>query len=252
MHNVATLEVAPDIALYHVGPSLDHGPLPSLFYFALSGRDSLAKDPYNQPVQFLQKHMFRSFSMDLPAHENQLSPTDALTVWAEDFSRGYNCLGEFLDKTSQAIDFAIRERFVDPKKLAIAGLSRGGLIAAHIAARDERFRFLLAFAPMTKLGVAKEFSHLREDPTVRSFDTLDLAQDLCNRHIRIYIGNRDTRVETRSCFEFAAALADKAYEKKIRSPQIEFIMSPSTGQMGHGTPPEVFRAGSMWIAECLK
>src|SRR5262245_61042258 len=92
------LTVAPDVALYHTGPALDHGPLPSIFYFALSGPDSLCTDPYNQPVVFLRGKMIRFFSMTLPGHENGLSPNDALQVWADDFAKGINCLEEFFEK----------------------------------------------------------------------------------------------------------------------------------------------------------
>jgi len=245
------LTVAPDISLYHSGPALDHGPLPSFFYFALSGPDSLCLDPINQPVQFLHGKMIRVFSMTLPGHENNLPATEALTLWAEDISRGIDCIGNFLDKAATAIDFAIKEKFADPSKIAAGGLSRGGFIASHVAARDERIRHLLAFAPLTKLRKAKEFSQMQDHPLVRSLDLEHLSESLCNRHVRIYIGNRDMRVGTRSCFDFAMSLTEKAHEKKIRTPQIEMIMTPSVGQHGHGTSPESFAQGSDWLATNL-
>lgn len=248
----SALTVAPDLALYHVGPALDHGPLPSFFYFALSGPDSLCLDPFNQPVQFLQGKMVRIFSLTLPGHENNLPPTQAIHLWAEDISKGMDSIENFLDQIGAALDFAIREKFADPSKIAFGGLSRGGFIAAHAAAREERARFLLLFAPMTQLGKAKEFAHLQEHPVVRSYDLAHLAEPLCNRHVRLYIGNHDTRVSTRSSFDFTQSLTEKAVEKKIRSPQIEMIISPSIGQMGHGTPPEIFRQGTQWLEESMK
>lgn len=248
----SALTVAPDLALYHVGPALDHGPLPSFFYFALSGPDSLCLDPFNQPVQFLQGKMVRIFSLTLPGHENNLPPTQAIHLWAEDISKGKDLIENFLDQIAAALDFAIREKFADPSKIAFGGLSRGGFIAAHAAAREERARFLLLFAPMTQLGKAKEFDHLQDHPLVRSYDLARLSEPLCNRHVRLYIGNHDTRVSTRSSFDFTQSLTEKAVEKKIRSPQIEMVISPSIGQMGHGTPPEIFRQGTDWLAHCLK
>ncbi len=247
----AELRVSPDVALYHSGPALDHGPLPSFFYFALSGPDSLCLDPFNQPVQFLHGKMIRVFSMTLPGHENALPPAQALSLWAEDISKGLDPIGDFLDKAALAIDFAIREKFADPSKMAVGGLSRGGFIAAHVAARDPRFRFLLGFAPLTKLHKAKEFAQMQDHPLVRSLALETLAEFLCDRHVRLYIGNYDTRVGTRSCFDFSMSLAEKAHEKKIRSPQVELIISPSVGQMGHGTPPSIFQQGADWIANCL-
>lgn len=242
------LKVRNDLTLYHSGPSLDHGPLPSLFYFALSGPDSLCLDPYSQPVQFLSSQMIRVFSLTLPAHENNLPATQAVETWSQDYERGQDPIGEFLEDCAAAVSFAIEQKFADPKKLAAAGLSRGGLIAFHLAARDDRFRHILAFAPVTKLSKVKEFSNRNLDP---SLDAELLAPSLADRHFRIYIGNRDTRVGTRSCFDFAMALTENAAAKKIRTPQIEMIITPSIGQHGHGTSPEVFRQGADWISSSL-
>src|SRR3990167_9308959 len=99
----SALSVSSDVTLYHVGPSLDHGPLPSLFYFALSGPDSLCKDPYNQIIQFLSGRFMRFFSLTLPAHEVELPPTEAIGTWAEEFSQGIDRLSPFFDQISQAI-----------------------------------------------------------------------------------------------------------------------------------------------------
>lgn len=227
------LTVAPDITLYHTGPALDHGPLPSLFYFALSGPDSLTLDPYNQPVQFLHGQMIRIFSMTLPAHENNLPPADAVKIWNEEMAKGLDPISPFLDSVQLAIDFAIREKFVDPHKMATAGLSRGAFIAAHIAARENRFRFLLGFSPLTRVG---------------KLDLNHLAEKLSDRHVRLYIGNCDTRVGTRNCFDFAMALVE---HKKQRTAQVELFISPSIGKEGHGTSPEIFQEGAKWITQLI-
>jgi esterase FrsA len=249
---ISALSVAPDITLYHTGPCLDFGPLPSLFYLALSGPDSLTLDPYNQPIQFLRGKMIRIFSLTLPGHENGLAAKDALKVWAEDLFYGRNCIENFLDQAEQAVAFAIRERFIAPDKMAIAGLSRGGLFAFHLASRLEQFRFILAFAPITKLNKAKEFEALQEHPVVKNLDAEALTENLCDRHIRFYIGNDDTRVGTHSCFDFAMSLVAMAHRKKIRPPQVELFITPSIGHMGHGTSPEIFSQGAHWIADVLK
>ena len=242
----SALNVGPDITLYHTGPALDYGPLPSFFYFSISGPDSLMLDPFNQPVQFLHGEMIRVFSMTLPGHENGLPAKEAMSLWAEDISKGIDCVGDFLEKAKMAIDFAIREKFVNPHKMATGGLSRGGFIAAHLAARDERFRFLLGFAPLTKLGRIKEFHGMKENTLVRSLDLTHLSHPLSNRHVRLYIGNQDTRVGTHECFEFAMSLVE--HKKQA---QVELFITPSIGQMGHGTPPEIFQQGAQWIAKSI-
>lgn len=242
------LKVAPDVTLYHTGPALDHGPLPSLFYFALSGPDSLCLDPFNQPVQFLQGKMIRIFSMTLPGHENDLPPKEAMKIWAEDLEKGSDCIGEFLNAAELAVNFAVKEKFADPEKMATAGLSRGGFAAAHLAARDPRFRYFVAFAPLTRLSKIKEFSHLTDHPFVNSLDLVHLSKLLSDRHIRLYIGNEDTRVGTDGCFDFMKSLVK---HKKNRIAQVELFISPSIGQMGHGTSPEIFKQGADWVASLL-
>jgi len=245
------LSVAPDLFLYHAGPSLDLGPLPAVFYLALSGPDSLCTDPYNQPIQFLSGKMIRCFSLTLPAHEAKLSPLDALKTWAEDFSRGIDPLKPCIDQIEATLDFAIHHRFVDPHHVAIAGLSRGGLIAAFAMEKEPRFRYHLSFAPLTKLGCAKEFHHLKDSPLVQSYSALKTAPLIADRRHRLYVGNRDQRVSTKSCFDFAMALVEEAHKAGVRTPPVELIITPSIGRDGHGTPPEVFRQGADWLAECL-
>lgn len=244
----SAIRVNPEVTLYHTGPALDHGPLPSFFYFSLSGPDSLTLDPFNQIVQFLRGQMIRVFSLTLPGHEANLSPHKALSLWAEDFSRGVDCIGNFLDQTQTAIDFAIKEKFVKVDKMATGGLSRGGFIAAHLAAREPRFRFLLGVAPLTRLDQAREFSDLHNNPLLQNYSLDKIAGAIADRHIRFYIGNEDTRVSTRACFDFAMQIVEK---KQTRTSQVELFISPSIGQMGHGTPPEVFKQGADWISTCL-
>jgi esterase FrsA len=200
-------------------------------------------------VQFLSDRWIRFFSMTLPAHENGLSPHDALQTWAEDMAKGIDVFGEFLDAAQKAVEFAIHQKLVDPTKLAVAGLSRGAFFASHLAAREKRFRHILQFAPITRLEKTKEFHSLKENALLRSHDLFALAPQIADRNIRFYIGNRDTRVDTRSCFEFAMHLVENASTK---SPSIGLIISPSIGQHGHGTSPEIFRDGANWLADCLK
>ncbi len=247
-----SLAIAPDLELYHSGPNLDSGEMPALFYFALSGPDSLCTDPYNQPVQFLRGRQVRVFSLTLPAHENKLPPEDAIRVWAEEMARGQDPLARFLDSAQMAVEYAIRQKLADSKRLAVAGLSRGGLLGALLAARMPEIQTVLGFAPLVKLTIAKEFHSMAHHPTVLSYDISREAFRLGPKRLRFYIGNCDTRVSTRACFECVEELVAAANEQQIRSPQIELILTPSIGRMGHGTPPEVFKRGVQWIAETLK
>lgn len=248
----SALSIAPDLELYHSGPHLDSGEMPALFYFALSGTDSLCTDPYNQPVQFLRGRQIRIFSLTLPAHENKLSPDDALRIWAEEMANGQDPLARFLDNAQMAVEYAIRHKLADPSRIAAAGLSRGGLFASLLAARMPEIKTVLGFAPLVRLNFAKEFHPLAHHPIVASHDVSREAHRLASKRLRYYIGNCDTRVSTRACFECIEEIVEAANEKQIRSPQIELILTPSIGRMGHGTSPEVFNQGARWIADTLK
>ncbi|MBX9745050.1 MAG: esterase family protein, partial [Chlamydiales bacterium] len=161
------------------------------------------------------------------------------------------CLQLCIDQIQTALHFAIEKKFVDPQKVAIAGLSRGGLIAAFAAAEEPLFRHLLAFAPVTELRKTKEFLPLQDSPLVRFYDAKRLAPLLANRRIRIYIGNRDERVSTKDCFDFTMELVEKAHAARVRPAQIELIITPSLGHMGHGTSPNIFHQGAQWLIEQL-
>lgn len=217
--------------LYYTGPSLADGPLPTLFYFALSGEDSLGTDPYNQPVQFLQGTPLRIFSLTLPLHDGTFSYQEAIEAWTEDL------LLSFFDEAEDAIRYTERQGWIQKGKLALAGLSRGGLIASHLTARLPEVSYLLGFAPVTR------------PRTLPKLDLLLIADKLCDRHVRFYIGNRDERVSTRNTTEVVLRLAELSSH---RSPQIELILTPSIGQMGHGTSFETFSKGAEWIATILR
>lgn len=245
------ISIDPSLKLYHTGPPLDTGSLPTVFYFALSGPDSLCTDPFNQPVRFLSDFPIRVFSLTLPAHENNLSPHDALNVWAEEMRQGKDPLQTFLEEAQRAIEYTIHQKLADPKRIALAGLSRGGLLASLLSAKMNGIDTVLGFAPLVKLSLAQEFQSQQNDPLVSSYDLTRYTKELATKKIRFYIGNRDLRVSTKACFATLQEIVEKSFEQKIRSPQIELTMSPSIGHKGHGTSPEIFKQGALWLADHL-
>jgi len=241
-----------DVDVYYIGPDLSKGPLPTLFYFALSAEDSLGLDPFNQPVKCLAGLPMRVFSMTLPGHEDKLPPTEALYRWAEEIAAGRPLVSSFVSQVKEVVSHLLEKGVIREDALGISGLSRGGFLATHVAAEIPLFRYLLAFAPLTQPAFAKELQTIAHLPSVQSLSLHHLVDRLTHCHVRFYIGNLDTRVNTRFCFDFIQALAQKDYEEQIRSPQVELFITPSIGRDGHGTAPEIFRAGAEWIAHKLK
>jgi len=240
------------LEVVHQGPGLNEGPLPTLFYFALSGEDSLTLEPINQPAVALVHARVRVFSMTLPAHGSDYDPVKAMHAWAEALANGDDVIARFLDQAEKNISLLIEEGLIDVHHLAIAGLSRGGFIAAHLAAREPRIGVVLGYAPLTRLDKVVEFQALSHNLHVQALDLFKIAHLLIHKHVRFYIGNRDTRVGTESAFAYIKALADSAYEQGIRSPGAELIVNPSIGHKGHGTSPETFNDGINWLQKIWK
>ncbi len=234
--------------LFYCGPALDDGALPAIIYLAISGSDSLTLDPLNQPVTFLsQRYKVRIFSLTLPAHEPPLKPQDAFAEWADAFSKKNDLLRPFIKRVAQAADFLIESQIAT--KVGIAGLSRGGFLALHSAAISTHLKTILAFAPVSQLGLSKEFSSLSSDPIVQQLDLSCICDKLFEKSIRVYIGNHDELVSTAACFSFIQRLSDTAYKNRIRSPQVEMIISPSIGYQGHGTAKHLFEEGAAWLVK---
>jgi esterase FrsA len=223
--------------VHFIGPPLEEGPMPTLFYFSLSARISLEQDPFNQPVQFLEGTPIRVFSVTLPAHENNLSPENAMDVWEERMKGGDLVIPPFIEKLKGIVDEL--KPHIKEGNLIAAGLSRGAYIACHLAAVCPEITHLLGFAPLTRFRAAKEL------------DLETLAPSLYNRTIRFYIGNHDTRVGTDYAFSFIDHLAKEAHKHRIRSSPIELIVGPSIGYQGHGTSPKIFKEGAAWVKEVL-
>ncbi len=230
-----SVELKGGLTFCYVGPDLHEGPLPTLLYFALSARDSLETDPYNQPVQYLAGRRMRIFTVTLPEHEEGKRPEDAIPKWTDRLAAGDNFLPPFFKQVAEGIDHLFEMGAIE--SLVAAGLSRGGLLACHVAALEPRIKAILAFAPMTQLNESLDINHL--------------AEALIDRKIRFYIGNNDTRVGTENAFAMIHALAKAGKEARIRDLPYELIISPSIGHQGHGTSPEIFKAGAEWVANEL-
>jgi len=236
------------LTIYHLGPDLNLGPLPAYFYFALSGKESLTLDPFNQPAVYMAEHPVRVFSLTLPGHGEGYTTNTAISLWANELSSGHNIIQEFIENAKETIDYLIDQQVIDPQHLATAGLSRGGFIATHLAASHEKIGALVGYAPMTRLTYLQEFEGVRS----HSLDLIHLVDKLVNKKVRFYIGNRDVRVGTEESFKFIEVLTEAGYQAGYRSPSAELIISPSIGHKGHGTPPHIFRDGVEWIYKQLE
>ena len=244
------IQAGPELEVAHLGPPLEKGHMPAVFYFALSSQESLEIDPYNQPAIPLIAHGVRLFSFNLPAHGPNLNAIDAIQVWAEEFKQGRDLLSPFFDQVAVAIEALVDKGLIVREKIGAMGLSRGGFVAMHIAARCPLIRYLVAFAPMVDLKFAKEFANV--DPNaVSALDLKNQIPSLAGLPIKFFLGNHDNRVGTHLSFDLIAQLSNRAFENGLRSPPQEMVVSPSIGHMGHGTSKETFELGAYWLGKKL-
>jgi acetyl esterase/lipase len=168
-------------------------------------------------------------------------------------TKGDYLLEDFFENVVRAIHWLIEKKIVEPASMAAGGLSRGGFVATHIAARLKHIQTVLGFAPLTELMLLKEFT---ENPSLKrrtsELDLLTLIDALTHvRHLRFYIGNLDTRVGTDACYHFIRQLAEKGHEKHVRHQKIELRITQSIGHKGHGTDPQIFEEGGRWVKNLL-
>jgi predicted esterase len=249
-----TYDINPQLSFSYVGPPLDQGPLPSLFYFSLSAEDSITLEPFNTPITLMSPFLhkkFRIFSMTIPGHENHLPKEKAIHFWAEKIRKGIDPILPFIEQICDVIDYLFNQDLLIKEKIVLSGLSRGAYIATLVAAKHPLCNTVLGFSPLIKFMVTKEFEDLSNNPLVESLSLTTYLENLTHTKIRYYIGNRDTRVGTRNAFEFITNLANLAHEERARDGSFELLLYPSTGFMGHGTPEDIFQEGCNWIQKQL-
>src|SRR6185503_18464661 len=106
------LKTPSGLIFYYLGPDLKMGPLPALFYFSLSGPESLSLEPYNHLPQRLKKERMRTFSLTLPGHEEGLNKFHAMKYWADSIREGSYLLEELIIKIDEGISWLIEQEIV--------------------------------------------------------------------------------------------------------------------------------------------
>lgn len=237
------------LPLFYLGPDIEEGPLPAVLYLALSAEESLLEDPFNQAVVQLRNSPIRVFSVDLPFHGKDLDSRKALEQWAHRFAQGEDLVSHFLLKLEETLSHLFTLKAIQNNNLAVMGLSRGGFLVNHLAARMPEISTILSYAPLTKISAGKDFEFLSTCPILESLNLHHLKDPLCIKKQRIYIGNRDVRVGTDTCYTWFRSLIEAAHERCIRSPHIELCIKPSIGHQGHGTSKESFEEGAAWLSK---
>jgi len=229
-----------DLDIGYIGKDLNEGSQHTCLYFALSKQASLGQDPFNQFPNFLEKMDTRVFSITLPFHQEVFE----LEPWKEDLLHNQSQLLAFLQKMVRFCHLLVEKQLVKGS-IEVAGLSRGGLVALHLARQCSFIKNVVCFAPLLDL----EEVFQQEHPRLNQLNALHLIDHLIEKNIRIHIGNLDTRVNTQKSVDLILQIAKKAFDKKIRGFDHEIFIKESIGHMGHGTSQQTFEMGAKWLKE---
>ncbi len=226
-------------------------PVPTLFVLSGTIEETLGDPYYRQSGNLLAEEGYLCVSVDLPCHGLQLRSDEpnGLAGWRFRAERGEDFVAETVSRLNRVLDHLIQTGRTDARKVAACGTSRGGFIAIHFAARDDRVKCVAAFAPVTDLEVLREFKGLAQDPHVRPLALSRQADRLAGRPVWLIIGDQDRRVGTDNTISLARQITSASLAKKLSS-QIELHVLPEP--RGHTTPPGAAKQAEEWIRRQLE
>jgi hypothetical protein len=249
MHKLITIPNPFDLDCRAIIQSKDSN-TPSVIYFALTAKETLCLDPFNQMVQYLKGYPINFFSITLPYHDEGIPHAKTIDHWRSELLSGPDFLLDFMKKLEALSHFLEKEQLLSIKNSCLAGLSRGGYIACFLASMIKEFRFVLAFSPMSVIFSDDEKAELiKKNLFNPHWELKFFTQDLYDRDIKFFIGNRDVKVDSAKCFSFIHQLSEIAFQNRIRPCKAELHIYPSVGLKGHGTPPEIFSKGAHYLLD---
>ena len=152
-------------------------------------------------------------SLDLPSHGKQLLPGEppgGISGWRWRTDRGLDFVNESQRRIDDLIDYLGARRLAQTQGIAIAGISRGGFLAAQYAARapPERVAALGLLSPVTNLSLLEEFNaeNATMQKILRPLDVQRQVARLAPKNIFAVIGDEDPRVFTDSCVRLMRAV----------------------------------------------
>ncbi len=231
---------------YGVWNRVDDGPAPVLFVLASTIDETLGSAYFRQCGNELAEHGWVCVSIDLPCHGTQSVEREpaGLNGWSDLAAQKRDFVAEANQRLSHVLDHLIKTGVADPERVAACGTSRGGFLAIHFAAHDERVQCAAGFAPVTDLEALREFRAIADSPFVAGLSLKSRAEKLAGRPVWIVIGDQDERVGTDRAVAFAQKLTAASRAKKQKS-RVEIIVVPEP--RGHTTPPGSSKRAAAWI-----
>lgn len=229
---------------YGIWGRTDAAPAPVIFMLAGTIESTLEKPYFRQCGNELSERGFIVVSIDIPCHGTQAGDCSGLGGWSHQVADNHDFVAESNGRLSRLLDHLIQTGVADPDRIAAGGTSRGGFLAMHFAAYDQRVKCVAAFAPVTDLAALREFADQKQHPLVKGLCLHNQAAALAGRPVWIVIGDRDDRVSTQRAIDLATQLSAAARGRDMTSHvELHVISEPR----GHTTPPGSSRLAADWI-----
>jgi dienelactone hydrolase len=227
-------------------------PAPTILLIALDLDTTLTNPSYAKIGTTLMSQGYVVVALDAPKHGKERGgadkSSDPLATWRTRMEAGEDIVGDFTAKCRGVFDYMIEQGYTDQKRIAVAGTSRGGFLAVHLAAVDPRVRCVVAFAPVTDLLALSEFHGMADESKVKSLALENIAEKVAGRPMWVCIGNNDERVGTDRAIAFTRSVVHAAVKEK-KPPSVELHVMTS---VGHSVHPTAHDEAAAWVAARMK
>jgi len=236
------------------GPAAE-GPAPALVILANSIEGTLGDRYYRQAGRVLGEPQVKiphlCVSIDLPCHgKEQVEGEPAeLRGWRHRLEHGGDPVGDTVRRAVAVIDHLVAEGRIDPDRIGGIGTSRGGFMALHLAAAEPRIACVVAYSPVTDLGLLREFRGVETLPAVRAASIFERIPQLAGRPLWLTIGANDDRVGTKQVLDLGTALLAAAREKN-RDNRCSVHVDGETE--GHQMPAVALDQSVIWLRRVLR
>jgi dienelactone hydrolase len=216
-----------------------------LLSLALDRRSTIEDLPFCTASDVLLENGYAVATLDLPCHGDEpdrVTFGGGIEGFAAAMRRGINPFTAFAATTKAVLSECVARGFNHNGPIVMAGTSRGGLCALHVAAADRSVVGLALYSPVTRLEVLKEFHDCGDLPIVAANDAVALATALSRCRIWLGINTDDPRVRTACADEFIAAL---------RTAGAEHVAAIHVPGSTHRLSAEAYVQGAEFLLEIL-
>lgn len=205
---------------------------PMLLIFLSADRQSSMPDgKYGEPGRLFLESGNRVASFDLPAHGERVDRHGSgISGFAARVAAGEHPFDLVVADGRAVIDECEKRGIVEPGRVVVCGVSRGGYCALRLMAADERIAAGAALAPATDWRVVREFAAIKDTEPVAELALENFAEALAGRRVYVAIGNSDDRVGTASCTRFVLSVEEADRSKGVVKSGIRFqVVDDSKG-----------------------